>query len=183
MEKNPSTIVIGPVRFSYLHAFEPVAIEEGSQKKFSVSAIIPKSDKATLAKINAAIEAAKIAGKDTKFAGKIPATLKLPLRDGDAERPDDENYAGAMFMNCHSSTRPGIVDQARNPILNQEEVYSGAYGFLSVSLYPYNSNGSKGIAVGFNHLMKTADGERLGGKISVDSAFEEVPFLDVNGLM
>ena len=56
MEKNPCTITIGPVRFSYLHVWEPVAIEEGSPKKFSVSAIIPKSDKETNKKIQAAIE-------------------------------------------------------------------------------------------------------------------------------
>jgi len=174
MEKNPSTITIGPVRFSYLHCWEPVAIEEGQQKKYSVSAIIPKSDKATLKKITDAIELAKQTGKDSKFAGKIPANLKTPLRDGDAERPEDEAYAGAMFMNCHATTQPGIVDAQRNPILDKDEVYSGAFGYLNITLYPYNAGGAKGIAAGFNHLMKTKDGERLSGRVSVDSAFEDV---------
>ena len=174
MEKNPCTITIGPVRFSYLHVWEAVSIEEGSPKKFSVSAIIPKSDKETIKKIQAAIEAAKAMGKDSKFAGKIPANLKTPLRDGDAERPDDEAYKNAVFMNCHATTRPGVVDAARNPIIEQDEVYSGAYGYLNITLYPFNAGGSKGIAAGFNHLMKTKDGERLSGRVSVDEAFGDV---------
>ncbi len=174
MEKNPCTITIGPVRFSYLHAFEAVAIEEGQTKKFSVSAIIPKSDKAVLKAIATAIEAAKQSGKDSKFAGKIPANLKLPLRDGDTERPEDEAYKAAMFLNAHATTRPGIVDAARNPIVDQSALVSGDYGYLNVTFYPFNLGGSKGVAVGFNHLMKTKDGEPLSARISADAAFEDI---------
>ena len=173
MQQNPATITIGPVRFSYLQIWEAKAIEEGQQPKFSVSAIIPKSDKATIKKIEAAIEAAKQSGKDTKFGGKIPVNLKTPLRDGD-ERPDDEAYKNSMFMNCHATTRPGIVGVDREPIMDKEQVYSGAYGFINVTLYPYNTSGSRGIAVGLNHLMKTKDGERLSGRVSVDEAFDGI---------
>lgn len=182
MEKNPCTITIGPLRFSYLHVWEPVAIEEGQQKKYSVSAIIPKSDKATIKTINQAVEQAKAAGKDSKWGGKIPATLKLPLRDGDEERPDDEAYKNSVFLNAHATTRPGVVDAARSPILDQEEVYSGAYGYLNITLYPYFAGGAKGVAAGFNHLMKTKDGEKLSGRVSVDEAFGDVD-VDASSLM
>ena len=183
MEKNPCTITIGPLRFSYLHVWEPQAIEEGQQKKFSVSAIIQKSDKATIKQIETAVKQAIENGKDSKWGGKIPANLKLPLRDGDAERPDDEAYKGSVFINAHATTRPGVVDAARNPILDQEEVYSGAHGYLNVTLYPYFAGGAKGVAVGFNHLMKIKDGEKLSGRVSVDEAFGEIDAADVSGLM
>jgi len=174
MEKNPSTITVGPVRFSYLACFEPQAMEEGQQKKFSVSAIIPKKEKETIKKIEKAIKLAMEEGKEKKWGGKIPANLKLPLRDGDEERGEDEAYIGSMFFNAHATTRPGVVDAARNPIVDQDEVYSGAWGYLNVTFYPFNAGGSKGVAVGFNHLMKTKDGERLSGRISVDAAFEDL---------
>ena len=32
-------VVVGPARFSYLHVWEPVAIGEGAEKKYSVSVI------------------------------------------------------------------------------------------------------------------------------------------------
>ena len=79
-----STKVIVPCRFSYLHCWEPDSVN-GGDPKYSVSAIIPKSDTKTIEAIKAAIEQAK---KDSisKWGGKVPANLKLPLRDGDIDR-------------------------------------------------------------------------------------------------
>lgn len=54
-------ITTGRVRFSYVNAFTPRAAQEGAQLKYSVTLLIPKTDKNTIAKIKAAIEAAKTA--------------------------------------------------------------------------------------------------------------------------
>lgn len=171
-EVQATKVVTGKVRFSYLHVWEPTAIEEGQKKKYSVSLIIPKSDKATLAKITKAIEAAKEAGK-VKLGGKIPANLKTPLRDGDMERPDDEAYAGCFFLNANCETKPGVVDKNLNPVMSQDEVYSGCYGRASVTFYAFNTSGNKGIACGLNNIMKLEDGESLGGRSTAESDFAE----------
>lgn len=171
--QNPMVITIGPIRFSYLQCFEPKAIAPGSKEKFSVSAIIDATDTKTLNAINAAVEAAKAAGITSKWGGKLPPVLKLPLRDG-SERPDDEAYRGKMFVNAHADQKPGIVDANRNPILSKDAIGSGDYGYLNISFYPYDSGGSKGVAAGFNHIMKTQDGEKLAGRVSVDDAFGAV---------
>lgn len=166
-------VVTGEVRFSYLHVWEPASIEEGGEKKYSVALLIPKKDKKTIAKIEAAIAAASEAGK-AKFGGKIPANLKSPLRDGDLERPEDEVYAGHFFINANAKTKPGLVDKSAQPIMNQDELYSGCYGHASVTFYAYNTSGNKGIAAGLNHLMKTRDGEPLGGRSTAESDFAEL---------
>ena len=57
MNKNPNKVII-PCRFSFLHCWEPASVN-GSEPKYSVSAIIPKSDTATVNRIKAAIENAK----------------------------------------------------------------------------------------------------------------------------
>lgn len=111
---NPTKVITGPdTRWSYCNAWEPKAIN-GGEPKYSVSLIIPKSDKKTIAKIEAAIEAAYREG-EAKLKGNgrsVPAlsVLKTPLRDGDTERPDDEAYADSYFVNANSTTAPGIVD-------------------------------------------------------------------------
>lgn len=177
--QNPvqrTKVITGKVRLSYAHIFEPKAADGDEREKFSASLIIPKSDTATIKKMQAAIkEAAKI-GKDTKFGGKIPANLKTPLRDGDDDRPDDEAYANSMFVNASSHTPPGVIDLNRNVITDKEEVYSGCYAIVSVNFYAYNSNGNKGIACGLNNLMKVADGDPLGGRISAEDDFADVDF-------
>lgn len=172
---NPMKVITGPnTRWSYANVWEPKSINGGTPK-FSVSLIIPKSDTKTVAKIKAAIEAAYHEGESKlKGNGKtVPplAALKTPLRDGDAERPDDEAYANSYFINANATTPPGIVDVDRNPILTRSEVYSGVYGRASISFYAFNSNGNKGIACGLNNLQKVRDGEPLGGKASAESDF------------
>lgn len=160
--KNPTRVVTGEVRLSYANLFEAKSIQ-GSKPKYSVSIIIPKSDKVTLAKIEAAIDAAIEAGT-AKFGGKRPnkAALKLPLRDGDTER-DDPAYEGAMFVNANSTTPPQVVDESLSPILDRSQVYSGCYGRASITFYAFNTNGNKGIACGLGNVQKLRDGEPLGG--------------------
>jgi len=171
MNNKVSThIVTGMVRLSYANVWEPKSIN-GSEPKYSVSLIIAKSDANTLNSINAAIDSA-IKDSAGKFGGKVPnkAALKLPLRDGDAER-DDEAYKGAFFINANSKTAPQIVDADRNPILDKTEVYSGIYARASLTFYAFNSNGNRGIACGLGNIQKIRDGESLGGRSSAEDDF------------
>ena len=172
---NQTKVITGVnTRWSYVNAWEAKSINGGAPK-FSVSLIIPKSDTKTIEKIQAAIQAAYEEGQGKlKGNGKsVPAlsVLKTPLRDGDAERPDDEAYVDAYFINANSATAPGIVDADRNPILDRSEVYSGVYGRASINFYAFNSNGNKGIACGLNNLQKIRDGEPLGGKSRAEDDF------------
>ena len=172
---NPTKVITGVnTRWSYVNAWEPKSINGGAPK-YSVSLIIPKSDTKTIEKIQAAIQAAYEEGQGKlKGNGKsVPAlsVLKTPLRDGDAERPDDEAYADSYFVNANSGTAPGIVDADRQPIIDRSEVYSGVYGRASINFYAFNSNGNKGIACGLNNLQKIRDGEPLGGKSRTEDDF------------
>ena len=180
MSKNETpTKVIVSCRFSYLHCWEPEAIN-GGEPKYSVSAIIPKSDKETIKKIQAAVEAAKQESL-SKWGGKIPPNLKLPLRDGDIDRPEDEAYKGCYFFNANSRQAPQVVDKQVQPILDQTEVYSGCYGRISVNFYGYNSNGNRGVAAGLGNIQKLKDGEALSSRTNAEDDFEAVEDEDFLG--
>lgn len=168
---NPTKVITGVVRLSYANVWEPKSINGGAEK-YSVSLIIPKSDTKTLSAINEAVNAAIEEGKG-KFGGKIPnkTVLKLPLRDGDIDRPDDEAYANSYFINANSNTAPQIVDRNVNPILDRSEVYSGVYARVSINFYAFNSNGNKGIACGLGNIQKIRDGEPLGGRTNAADDF------------
>ena len=174
---NPMKVITGKdTRWSYCNVWEAKAINGGTPK-FSVSLLIPKTDTVTVKKIKAAIEAAYREGEaKLKGNGKTvpPLTaIKTPLRDGDAERPDDPAYAGHYFVNANSATAPGIVDVDCQPILTRSEVYSGVYGRASISFYAFNSSGNRGVACGLNNLQKIRDGEPLGGRASAESDFSD----------
>jgi len=162
-------VVTGKVRFSYANVFQPKASVEGGVPKYSVSIIIPKSDKDTVARLQKAFEETKTANA-AFFDGSVPKNLKGGLRDGDAEK-DDPVYAGCYFINANSAQKPGVVDSEMNPIIDSDEFYSGCYGRASVTFYPYNAQGSKGIACGLNNLQKMEDGEKLGGGTTAAADF------------
>ena len=174
---NPTKVITGvKTRWSYANVWEPKSINGGAPK-YSVSLIIPKSDAKTVTAVKNAIQAAYDEGQ-SKLKGNsksVPAlsAIKNPLRDGDLERPDDETYKDSFFINANSATAPGIVDAARQPILERSEVYSGVYGRASINFYAFNSNGNKGIACGLNNLQKISDGEPLGGKTRAEDDFAD----------
>ena len=74
---NPTKVITGPnTRWSYANVWEAKSIN-GSTPKFSVSLIIPKTDTATIEKINRAIKAAYEEGQsklrgNSKFANETP---------------------------------------------------------------------------------------------------------------
>ena len=169
---DSTKVVTGKVRFSYVNVFEPTAMDDNATPKYNICIIIPKSDTATVNKINKAIEAAKQAGK-AKLAdknGKIPANIKIPLRDGDIDRTDDPAFENSWFINANTLRRPSVVDRDLNPIMQREDFYSGCYGRASLNFYAFNVQ-SKGIAAGLNNLQKLEDGEPLAGGSTADEDF------------
>ena len=172
-KNTQATRVVIPCRISFANIWEPRSVN-GSEEKYSVSCLIPKTDKATLAKIHKAIEAAKEVAQSKRWGGKIPANLKLPLHDGDTERGDDENYEGMMYFNATSKDAPQIVDRKVQPILDPMECGSGDYCNVSVNFYGFNTNGNRGVAAGLQNIQLVKHGERLAGKASAASDFEEI---------
>lgn len=174
-QKSPTRVVTGKVRLSYCHLFEPYSNDPEKEARYSVTILIPKSDKATLKKLNDAIEAAKEEGKTKTFGGKIPGNLKLTLHDGDEEADLERNpeYAGHMYMAMSSKQRPGVVDQDLNPILDSTQVYSGCYARVSINAFPYSNSGNKGISFGLNNVQFLEDGEPLGGRTRAEDDFAD----------
>ena len=83
---NSTKVVTGVVRLSYANVWEPASIN-GSNPKYSVSLIIPKSDKQTLDAINAAVDAAIKEGvANCVFQDRCQAGVALlqPAARGDA---------------------------------------------------------------------------------------------------
>lgn len=138
---NPMKVITGvDTRWNYANVWEPKSINGGTPK-YSVSLIIPKSDTKTIAKIQAAIEAAYKEGEaKLKGNGKsVPAlsVLKTPLRDGDAERPDDEAYKNAYFVNANATSAPGIVS-FENGVATLGDAGSATYTFSVSSAGTYD---------------------------------------------
>lgn len=174
---NATQITTGKVRFSYCNLFTPRSIDDGPAK-YSVTLLIPKSDKATIAKVKAAIDAAKAAYIQRNSGKKLPAALKNTMHDGDGTRPNSgdefgEECKGHYVMTVSSKNKPVIVNADKTPITEPQELYSGCFGRAIINFYVYDTQGNKGISAGLNGIMKLYDGEPLGGGIVTDSDWDD----------
>lgn len=165
-----TNVTTGEVRFSYAHLFKPYAAMQGQEEKYSVTVLVPKTDVDTMSRINAAIEAAKQRGISDKWNGVCPPIVPTPVYDGDGVRPSDgmpfgEECKGHWVFTASAKADypPEVVDRMGNPIINQSEVYSGMYGRVNITFYPYMFGGKKGIGCGLGPVQKLRDGEALGG--------------------
>lgn len=180
---NATNVTTGEARLSYVHLFQPHAMQPGQEEKFSTTILIPKSDVDTKARIDAAIEAAKRKGVSEKWGGVQPPVIPTPIYDGDGVRPSDGMPFGpeckghwVFTASCKADYPPEVVDVNLNPIINHSEVYSGMYAQVNVSFYPYVFGGKKGIGCGLGPVRKTRDGEPLAsGAPSAAQAFGAAP--------
>ncbi len=167
---NPTRVVTGEVRFSFVNLLKPRAMQQGGEEKYSVVILLPKSDVATKQRIDAAIEAAKQVGKSKTWNGVIPPMVAIPIHDGDGVKPSDgmpfgEECKGHWVFSASTKADqpPKVVDANTNPIINPTEVYSGMYGRIAVNFGPYSFSGKKGIGCYIStNVQKTRDGEPLG---------------------
>jgi len=148
-------------------------MEEGQEKKYNTAILIQKSDKKTVAKVKAAIAEAERQGKE-KFGTKwIPSKLKPCLKDGDIDKPEDPAYEGCYYLGAKSKTQPTMIDRQGNKIIDQDEMYSGVYAFVSLNFFPYN-NISIGVGAGLNNIMKSKDGDAFANRATAEEDFAEL---------
>lgn len=170
-------ITTGKVRFSYCNLFKPRAAQAGAQEKYSVTLLIPKSDKATIQKIKAAIAEAKTNYLSKNSGKKLPTDLKVSLHDGDGERPNGGEFGpeckGCFVITVSSNNPPVIVHADKTPLTDPQELWSGCYGRAVINFYVYDTNGNKGITAGLNGIMKLYDGEPLSGGVVTDSDWDD----------
>jgi hypothetical protein len=175
--KSNTRIVTGRVRFSYVNLHTPRIIGESTIPKYSLCILINKEDTETIEKINAAIENAKNKG-ELLWKGFSSDDIMTPLRDGDRERPEQQEFEGHYYINAATRFKPAIVDRNVNEI-DPYDVYSGCYGRVSLEFYPYNQSGNIGIGCGLRNVQKYEDGEYLSGRSSALDDFLENPFDDI----
>ncbi|HOY80535.1 MAG TPA: DUF2815 family protein [Rhodoglobus sp.] len=175
-DRNALHVVTGPVRLSYVNVMRPKANtnDDGSpaEPTYSVMMIIPKTDKATIAAIRRAQQAALADGAARgTFQGGAPKAWKNTLRDGDVEGETPE-LEGAYFMNVSSKSKPGVVDRRVQPIIDETEIYSGMWARVDIGAFAYNQKGNKGVSFGLNHIQKVRDDERLDGATRAEDVFD-----------
>ena len=123
------TDAVVPARLDFVHIFEPWAFRKNDVPKYSVTLIISKNDSATIQKVHEAVRQAYENGK-SELQGIELKDMRFPLRDGDAERPDNPAYKNCWFINATNNGKfrvPAVCDIHGKPIADRNQLYSGVW--------------------------------------------------------
>lgn len=173
--------LIGEAQMNFVRVFEPESFN-GGEPKYSVTLSFPKENSALVKTIKDAIEACASKTAQVMYGGKLPKGFKIcDLKDGD-EDYETEGFPGMYTIKASSRFKPEVVKKAvvvgkvqTVPITDEDEFYSGCYGYASVVFFAYDNGVSKGVTCGLNALLKTKDGERRGGgKSSAQADFADI---------
>lgn len=179
MYQNIATKVLtGEVRLSYVNLTTPRAAQQGSEPKYSVTLLIPKTDVATKANIDNSIKAAYEEGVSKKWGGAHPQP-KVIVHDGDGLRPSGlpfgDECKGCWVLTASTKNKPQVVSiENVNCELLPADIYSGMYARVTINFFAFDTAGSKGVGCGLGNVMKTRDGEPLSGGASAATDFDGV---------
>lgn len=175
-QNDPMKVLTGEVRLSYANLTTPRAAQQGGEPKYSVTLLIPKTDVATKADIDAAIQAAANEALTKVWNGARPPIIKVPIYDGDGVRPSGVPFGdeckGCWVMTASTKNKPQVVGIDNiNCELSPADIYSGMYGRVTVRFFGYSNSGNKGVGCGLGNVLKTRDGEPLSGSASAATDF------------
>lgn len=178
-QNDPMKVLTGEVRLSYCNLTTPRAAQQGGEPKYSVTLLIPKTDVATKADIDAAIQAAANEALTKVWNGARPPQLSVPIWDGDGVRksgvPFGDECKGHWVMTASTKNKPQVVGIDNiNCELSPADIYSGMYARVTIRFFGYSNSGNKGIGCGLGNVMKTRDGEALAGSASASVDFAGV---------
>ena len=177
----PTKVLTGEVRLSYANLVEPrsISTDPSAVPKYSVTLLIPKTDTATKQNIDASIEAAAADAQSKIWNGFRPPVMPIPIHDGDGVRengtPYGEECKGCWVITASSKNKPQVVHQSDiNTELLPQDIYSGMYARVTINFFGYSNAGRRGVGCGLGNVMKTRDGDPLGGGASAAADFAGV---------
>lgn len=170
-------VVTGECRGSYVNVFNPRLNELSGKEEYSMTLLIPKSDKGTLADLEAAAEAAK----EKRWGAKVPKGVLSPIHDGDGDKPNGGSYgpecSDHWVVNVKSNRQPKVVDKNVRPVLDPFDFESGDYCRASLNAYAYD-NKRKGFSFGLNNVQVIRKGDALGSSTNPEDEFDTVAVED-----
>jgi hypothetical protein len=157
---------------SFPHLFEPRAVNEGDDPKYSVNCLIRKDDP-QVQTIQNAIETEK----QNTFPNGFPPNGKLCLKDGDVEPNGVKGYY-ELRANTGADNPPHVVHvPGAKPVTDRSKVYPGAVAWCIININGYNKQINKGVGAYINGVGITGEeGElgRLDNKPSAEQMFAGV---------
>jgi hypothetical protein len=184
-EKKERKSLLSPVGIAtFVHLWEPHAFKATANrpaKDPAYSVLLVFDAKTAKSPEMRALKVACIEAAEAKFGADARDKIKkgkiaMPWRDASDYEEYGEPFTedGAVMINFKSNTAPGIVNKRAQSIMDRKEIYSGCKLRVSFGVWPYDTDGSKGVTLLLNNVQKAGDGPKLAGRADAEEEFESL---------
>lgn len=143
-----------------------------AEPRFSMSLIFDKTAQASPEFIKLQ-DACQEAAREF-FKGKLPHNMRSPFRDGAEKQGQYEGYkAGDIFIQPWSKNKPGVVNRARQEVIDFTEFHAGWIARAFVRPFAYDQAGNKGVGLFLDVVQFLKAGKRLDGRLNATEAFPQ----------
>jgi hypothetical protein len=162
-------------RIFYPNLLKPTTNKNGRSTFNTMFAWKIGTNEAVMKDINAFLQTVK-----TTLHPQVPMQFFInPLKRYDTYVRQDGKPNAAFLKDCYwinaqsgVEVPPPVVDQSRQPVISEAEVYSGRNAVINISFYNIDKE-KKGIGVNVNAVMLMPGGDREGaaGSVNLDQVF------------
>lgn len=150
----------------------------GDKPRFGLVMLFPKTTDLTAMRAFAKADIVARLGADFDIKkyneGAMARNAPLfqnPFLDGDHK--DLDGYKGCYAVRASSLTRPGVVNQAVQTIIDPTEIYPGCWCRATVDCYSWNNEGA-GVRFGLLNVQKVKDDQPFGNRKRAEDDFTAV---------
>lgn len=164
-------------RGAFLQVFEAKQVNGEGEPAYSGSFIFAK-DSPNVKRLNAAVDQVgkeKWADKAGPMLKQLRATDKICMHDGDL-KPDYEGFPGNFFVSARSKSRPLVIDQKKEPLVQADgKPYSGCYVNVVLDIWAQDNKYGKRVNASLKGVQFVKDGDAFSGSAPASAdAFEDL---------
>lgn len=182
-KNDPAKIRLRNVRLSFPSLFhpKPPKKDSGGKPSYQSNFLVPKKDKAQIALVEDAIDAAIAAFEEKNPKMRFPDLEDLDknkkaFRDGENRRgePLYDGYEGCMVVAARNTKRPGVVDVDKAPLVEEDgKPYAGCYVNAIVRFWCQDTDGGA-LRCSLEAVQFLKDGEAFGAApVDTDEEFDD----------
>jgi hypothetical protein len=172
-------LVTEPVRIAFPSLFRPKPRFPGSDRETFQAVLLLPPDTDMQPYIHA-IKAAMVTKWNKTI--QLPGD-KSPIRDAGEKSEIDGYEEGWKFINVHSGYAPGLVDQKRQQILDEDRIYAGCWCRFHLTAYGWDHPvGGRGVSFSLNGVQFARDDTRLDGRVAASDVFDALDIEDDEGV-
>jgi Protein of unknown function (DUF2815) len=155
------------------HLFDPIERAKGSPDPIYSAVLLFQAEQVKSRAYHALLEAVEDIARASFPKGVLGKSIVSPFHD--THEKDNLPPGYDVFISAWSKRKPGVVDHARNDILDSDKVWPGQRARFAVYPFSWKNSGRRGVSLGLHHvqIVRSRGLKRLDGRVPAKEAFDD----------